>query len=99
MKNIEELNRSPWSGHSALAGYVDRDWQDRQYVLSFFGTAPEARKNYMVIVHRRVAEDAKRMNIFLSADPRGIGSPCGIPHRGFRLTEEIPRGKHFTPME
>jgi hypothetical protein len=25
-----------------------------------------------VIVHRRVAEDAKTMNIFLSADPRGI---------------------------
>jgi hypothetical protein len=23
----------------------------------------------LVIVHRRVAEDAKRMNIFLSADP------------------------------
>jgi len=46
-----------------------------------------------VIVHRRVA---KRMNIFLSADPRGIGSPCGIPHRGFCLTAEIPRGKHFT---
>jgi hypothetical protein len=29
---------------------------------------------YDVIVHRRVAEDAKRMNIFLSADPGGIGS-------------------------
>ena len=32
VKNIEELNRSPWSGHSALARYVDRDWQDRQHV-------------------------------------------------------------------
>jgi hypothetical protein len=29
---------------------------------------------YDVIVHRRVAEHAKRMNIFLSADPGGIGS-------------------------
>jgi len=28
----------------------------------------------LAIVHRRVAEDAKRMNIFLSADPGGIGS-------------------------
>ena len=30
--------------------------------------------NKTVIVHRKVAEDAKRMNIFLSADPGGIGS-------------------------
>ncbi len=29
---------------------------------------------YLVIVHRRVADDAKTMNIFLSADPGGIGS-------------------------
>ncbi len=35
VEKLEELNRSPWSGHSALAGYVDRDWQDTQYVLSF----------------------------------------------------------------
>ncbi len=27
---------------------------------------------FIVIVHRRVAEDAKRMNIFLSADPGEI---------------------------
>jgi hypothetical protein len=32
------------------------------------------KKDYLVIVHRRVAEHAKRMNIFLSADPGGIGS-------------------------
>jgi hypothetical protein len=35
VEKLEELNRSPWSGHSALAGYVDRHWQDTQYVLSF----------------------------------------------------------------
>jgi hypothetical protein len=31
------------------------------------------KKDYLVIVHRRVAEDAKTMNIF-SADPGRIGS-------------------------
>jgi len=56
VKNIEELNRSPWSGHSALAGYVDSNWQDTQYVLSFFGTAPEARKNYREFVERGVGQ-------------------------------------------
>jgi len=34
VKSIKELNRSPWSGHSALIGYVKRDWQDTGYVLS-----------------------------------------------------------------
>lgn len=56
MKKIDELNRSPWSGHSALAGYVDSNWQDTQYVLSFFGTAPEARKNYREFVERGVGQ-------------------------------------------
>jgi len=55
VKTIDDLNRSPFSGHSALAGYVDRDWQDTPYVLSFFGTAPEARKNYREFVEQGVA--------------------------------------------
>jgi len=54
VKTIKQLNRSPWSGHSALAGYVDRHWQDTQYVLSFFGDAPEARKHYMDFVAQGV---------------------------------------------
>jgi hypothetical protein len=28
--------------------------------------------------------------------PSEIGSPCGILRRRFRLTAEIPQGKHFT---
>jgi len=59
VKTIKQLNRSPWSGHSALAGYVDRDWQDTQYVLSFFGTAPEARKTYGAFVERGVAQGTR----------------------------------------
>jgi len=54
VKTIKQLNRSPWSGHSALAGYVDRHWQDTQYVLSFFGDDPEARKHYMDFVAQGV---------------------------------------------
>jgi len=37
-----------------LAGYVDRNWQDTQYVLSFFGTGSDARKNYMQFVEQGV---------------------------------------------
>jgi hypothetical protein len=37
VKDIIELNQSPWSGHSALMGKVKRKWQNSEYVLSFFG--------------------------------------------------------------
>jgi len=36
-KDLKELSRSPWSGHSALTGKVNRLWQDAAYVLSYFG--------------------------------------------------------------
>jgi putative transposase len=47
VKNLKELDRNPWSGHSALVGKVNRDWQATEYVLSFFGDSGNARKNYI----------------------------------------------------
>ena len=47
VKSIKELNRSPWSGHSALIGYVKRDWQDTGYVLSLFGKGGSGKSRYM----------------------------------------------------
>lgn len=53
VKNTNELDRYPWSGHSAIMGYKKRDWQDCYYVLSWFGkTKNTARKKY----HRYVEE-------------------------------------------
>ena len=37
VKNLEELKRYPWAGHSVLMGVIKRDWQDRETILSFFG--------------------------------------------------------------
>jgi len=50
VRGIKELNRSPWSGHSALMGYVKRDWQDTAYVLSFFGGGRNGNKRYLKFV-------------------------------------------------
>ncbi len=36
VRDIKELNRSGWSGHSALMGYIERDWQDTGYNIVFF---------------------------------------------------------------
>jgi len=52
VKDIKELNRWPWAGHSALIGTVERKWQDREYVLSFFGQGGKARSNYVRYVAR-----------------------------------------------
>ena len=54
VKDLEDLNRSPWSGHSVLAGKVKREWQNIEYVLSFFGDAGNSRRNYLQYVEKRI---------------------------------------------
>ena len=35
---LSQLRRYPWTGHGALIGMVDREWQDTATVLEFFGS-------------------------------------------------------------
>jgi len=47
VENLRELDRYPLSGHPCLMGKKDCTWQDRRYVLSWFGKREqEARKTY-----------------------------------------------------
>ncbi len=46
VKGLEELNEWPWSGHASLMGMVGREWQNREYVLSYFGGGRKGRRNY-----------------------------------------------------
>ncbi len=48
-----ELGRYPWCGHSAIAGRMRYPWQDRDYVLSWFGS-PERKA---VTAYRRFVRD------------------------------------------
>jgi REP element-mobilizing transposase RayT len=54
VKNLKELNRNPWSGHSALVGKVKRGWQNTEYVLSFFDSFDNSRKNYSRYVKKGI---------------------------------------------
>jgi hypothetical protein len=54
VKSLNELNRCPWSGHSASRGKVKRKWQDTEYVLSFFGSKRVRRKNYLEYVKKGI---------------------------------------------
>ena len=56
VKDIRELNHCCWSGHSALAGTVDRKWQDCEYVLSYFGKDRKAQRNYLRYVDKGIAQ-------------------------------------------
>jgi len=54
VKDFKELNRNPWSGHSALVGKVKRGWQNTEYVLSFFGDSENSGKNYSRYVKKGI---------------------------------------------
>jgi REP element-mobilizing transposase RayT len=55
VKRLTELDRSAWSGHSALMGMVERQWQDTDYVLSLFGQDRHRLKNYRKYVQKGIA--------------------------------------------
>ena len=51
VKDLGELGPYPYTGHSVLMGKTKRDWQDRDYVLGYFGTSERhAKKNYLSFV-------------------------------------------------
>jgi putative transposase len=54
--SLKQLDRYPYSGHSALMGKKRRQWQDVEYVLGFFGKrVGEARKEYASYVRDGIA--------------------------------------------
>jgi len=57
VKSLSQLDRYRWSGHSVLMGKIERDWQDRDYVLKWFGKKEsEAEAAYCNYVKKAVGE-------------------------------------------
>jgi putative transposase len=57
VKNLSELDRYPWCGHSAVMGRKRREWQDSNYVLAWFGKREaESRKAYRQYVKEGIDE-------------------------------------------
>jgi REP element-mobilizing transposase RayT len=55
--NLKELDKYPYSGHSALMGKVSRDFQDTDYVLKIFGKKLSvARKGYRAYLAKGVEQ-------------------------------------------
>ncbi len=57
VRTLSELGRYPWCGHGVLLGNTEREWQDSQYVLSWFGRSKtEARDAYLSYVQEGVSQ-------------------------------------------
>jgi REP element-mobilizing transposase RayT len=55
VSDIKELNKYPYSGHSVLMGRKKHEWQDTEYVLSYFGKkVSESRKAYLSYVKKGI---------------------------------------------
>jgi len=57
VKNLSELDKSPWTGHSVIMGNKQADWLDTEEVLINFGeTEGKARKEYREFVKAGLTE-------------------------------------------
>jgi len=60
VKNLSKLDRYPWSGHSVIIGRRRHEWQDRQYVLSWFGNSEDkAKKAYRKYIHAGIDQGSR----------------------------------------
>ncbi len=50
VKTMKELERYPWSGHSAILGRVKREWQDTGEILRYFGGRRGSVRRYATFV-------------------------------------------------
>jgi len=56
VENLAKQDSYRYCGHSVLMGKVKNDWQDRDYVLKWFGTKEgEAKRNYRQFVKKGIA--------------------------------------------
>jgi putative transposase len=57
IESLSQLDRYPWSGHSAIMGRAERTWQDVDFVLSWFDSrAREARRGYRIFMEESASE-------------------------------------------
>ncbi|GAB6906035.1 Methionine-R-sulfoxide reductase (fragment) [Desulfosarcina cetonica] len=57
VEDLAQLDRHPWCGHGVVMARCDAPWQDRDYVLKWFGrTEGEAKRVYRAFVKKGIAE-------------------------------------------
>lgn len=78
VKDLGELGSYPYSGHSVLLNRRKRAWQDREYVLRYFGqTEREAKKRYLTFVSKGI-EEGSRPDLVGGGLLRSVGGWKGL---------------------
>jgi len=73
VKSLRELDGYPWCGHSVIMGRRRHEWQDRDYVLSWFGRRQaEATTAYRRYVQEGI-EDGRRPELVGGGLIRSLG--------------------------
>jgi putative transposase len=73
VKNMSELDRHPWCGHSVIMGRKKCEWQDRTYVLGWFGTGEgAAKRRYRRYVSKGI-EEGRREDLVGGGLIRSLG--------------------------
>jgi putative transposase len=61
VKDLDELGRYPFCGHSVIMGKIKRPWQDTEGVLGMFGeNLRAARRAYRLFVEKGITEGRRR---------------------------------------
>jgi REP element-mobilizing transposase RayT len=61
VKDLDELGRYPFCGHSVIMGKMKKPWQDTEGVLGMFGkNLREARRAYRLFVEQGIAEGRRK---------------------------------------
>jgi len=61
VQTLDELKSYKYCGHSSLMGKTEREWQDTDYVLGYFGRSKtEARKEYEAFVKEGVSQGRRK---------------------------------------
>jgi putative transposase len=98
--DLGELSSYRYSGHSVLMGKKDRVWQNRDYVLRYFGKGEkEAKRQYLSFVSKGVKEGS-RPDLVGGGLLRSVGGWKGLKERRgsgekIRADERILGGSQF----
>ena len=85
VRDLKELDRYPYTGHSVLVGHIDRSWQDTEDVWSRFGdTCRQAAKSYRAFVSDGIGQ-GRRPDLMGGGLYRSMG--------GRRAVADLRRGR------
>jgi len=89
VSTLSELNRYEYSGHCALMGKCNREWQEIKYVLSLFGQSTgTARKLYLAYVDAG-ANQGRRPELVVGGLIRSLGGWRAVSKKRLKKAERL----------